>query len=157
MKKKFRRQIEEYVCRALCVRVSAGVGVSVGNTLVFCRRWAEYNTIHGYFSSYLADYGRTTWGPASITQNTISLDDNEMVRGGGVWPCVRWYRCVCWEYSVILPTLSRISYFNCSFKLIFARSDWPLFSQASMTLNSIWWDSYGIWPCVRWYRCDRRE
>jgi hypothetical protein len=33
------------MCRALCVRVSTGIGVSVGNTLVFCRRWAENRSI----------------------------------------------------------------------------------------------------------------
>jgi hypothetical protein len=46
-------------------------GVSVGNTFVFCRSWAENRTIRGHFKSYLANSGWPLWGPASISQNPI--------------------------------------------------------------------------------------
>jgi hypothetical protein len=41
--KKIRRQIEEYC--VLSVRMSAGIGLSVWNTLLFCRRRADNRTI----------------------------------------------------------------------------------------------------------------
>jgi hypothetical protein len=36
-----KEQIYEYLCRAKCDRGTAGKGVSVGKTLVFCRRVAK--------------------------------------------------------------------------------------------------------------------